>query len=66
MRRALGLLILSALAVSGCAVWEQARLVGCVAWERLTDPPGVRTDGLCLLEYWVREGIREDRREEAP
>jgi hypothetical protein len=46
-------LALIALVISGFIFQSRNELLmlGCVVYERLTDPPGVRTDGLCLLEY---------------
>ena len=35
--------------------YEEIRFTVCVVHARLTDPLGVKTDGICLLEALVRQ-----------
>lgn len=50
--------ILLSLLVIFLTVWSwqnryELRMVSCYLYARFTDPPGVRTDGLCALAYLI-------------
>lgn len=49
----LGALIIASLLLMTHA--NEARFIGCFMHAKWTDEPPVRTDGLCVIEYLVRE-----------
>jgi hypothetical protein len=36
--------------------YNEIAFFGCVIHAKFTDPPPVRTDGLCFFEYLLRDG----------
>lgn len=56
MKRWILLLVLSA--VMGIAYYGRSALslIACTAYAHETDPPGVRTDGLCYFTYLLDTG----------